>query len=472
MIEVTNATIYLSCYEYGPGVSKVIITLSCPVEKVHKEGTAIRTSQIDREITSIYLSNAKGDRVSSESSHITIELSQYYGLKGGCSPIYFNFSRFHNEWVTQFIVRGSLHITYNFSEINLKFERDCINNRICHDSEKFNARGTFSGDYINPSTKKTEKVSLMYAAYEPANLKEDGEKNPLIIWLHGQGEGGTDVEIAIVGNQVTSLAGEKIQSYFTTKNGSDGSYVLAIQCPTMWMDNGDNRNHNGDLDSRYTEILKDTIDHYLTIVNTDVDLNRIYIGGCSNGGYMSMNMIIKFPQMFAASYQTCEAHAFMVFERDNDGNYIHLKDNKSPTAVVKSDKRFFTDEKIEKIKNVPIWLIASNEDDTVLPSLFSLPTYKMFLKNGLKNVWFSFFKSVNGVDLPDMKYNGHWSWIRLFNDQVTHVQDREKIINSADDDESFGFVPDNNGGGCQNASDENGTYKSIFQWLNAQVKHY
>ena len=29
--------------------------------------------------------------------------------------------------------------------------------------------------------------------------------------------------------------------------------------------------------------------------NEDIDTNRIIIGGCSNGGYMTMEMILKHP---------------------------------------------------------------------------------------------------------------------------------------------------------------------------------
>jgi len=37
------------------------------------------------------------------------------------------------------------------------------------------------------------------------------------------------------------------------------------------------------------------------------DTNRIYIGGDSNGGYMTMLMIRDYPSYFAAAFPTCEA---------------------------------------------------------------------------------------------------------------------------------------------------------------------
>lgn len=470
MTAIVGATLYLTGYDWGPGVSKVIFAFSDPIEKVDKEGASIRTAERDREIKAFYLSNQRGDRVDSRSRYATMELDTVFDPTGSCAPFFFNLAKFHNEWTPTYIVKATFHVTVDGRDTLIGFKQDCINNRICPDSEQFTKRGTFSGKYVNPLTNQEEMLTLQYAAYEPRQLKKDNAKNPLIIWIHGQGEGGVDVDIDLLGNPVTYLAKQKIQSYFTTKNGAKGIYVLAIQTPTMWMDCGDGQNHNGDKESRFLNILIDSINYYLK-QNTDVDRNRIYIGGCSNGGYMSMNLLIHFPEMFAASYQACEAYAYMVFKKDEDGKYVHMEDNPAPTAVYQTDERHFTDEKMNKIKDLPIWLIASHDDDTVLPYIFEMPTYKQLLKLGAKNVWFSYFETVEGILLPGVKFNGHWSWVRFFNDQVTKVQDREKIMNSADDDKSFGFVPSNDGGGSQEASDEKGTYKSIFAWLNAQVKH-
>ena len=55
---------------------------------------------------------------------------------------------------------------------------------------------------------------------------------PLVIWLHGAGEGGTDPTIAYTGNKVVNLSGPEIQA----KLG--GAWILAPQTPTMWMDDG------------------------------------------------------------------------------------------------------------------------------------------------------------------------------------------------------------------------------------------
>ncbi|KAK8871224.1 hypothetical protein M9Y10_009138 [Tritrichomonas musculus] len=470
MTEVKDATIYITGYEWGPGVSKVIVSFTKPVEKVSKEGASIRTDKKDREIKAIYLSNARGDQVNESSAYVTLELDIVFDMEVNCNPFYYNLQTFKNEWAKEYIVKAEFKVISEGKDTLIKLEKDCINNRICPDTELFSNRGIFSGKYQNPITKKEDMLSLRYAAYEPKELKEDNAKNPLIIWINGGGEGGLDIDIALLGNKVTALAGPKIQSYFTSENGAKGIYVLAIQTPTLWMDGGNDQFHNGDFDSRYSGIFMDLLKDYLS-KNPDVDQNRIYIGGCSNGGFMSLNMVISHPDFFAASYHICEIYAYNYFQRDEKGDYIQDKNNSEIlTAKIPTDKRYFTDEKMNSIKDSPMWFIQSDNDGTVVPKLFSFPSYRQLLKLGGKNIWYSYFKTVEGTDMPGEDYNGHWSWVYFFNDQVTRVQNRDKIKNSTDN-EKFGFEPKNEGGGSEKAVDDKGTYDSIFAWLNAQVKH-
>ena len=165
----------------------------------------------------------------------------------------------------------------------------------------------------------------------------------MIIWLHGQGEGGRDVDIALLGNEVCALARDEIQSYFTA--GSEtGSYVLAVQCETYWMDEGDGQNGRGYGASRYTRILMDTIADYVRS-NPDIDTNRIYLGGCSNGGYMTVHMLTTYPDYFAAGYPVCEAYAF--------------------------DRDFGKDAQI--LKDIPLWFTLSADDAVVDPKAIPSP---------------------------------------------------------------------------------------------------
>ena len=123
------------------------------------------------------------------------------------------------------------------------------------------------------------------------------------------GEGGTDPTLVLLGNRVTALSEVTVQQYFP----ENGAAVLAPQCPTMWMDT-DGQQHWKDENvfasngrSFYTEVLKGLIRKYLQL-HPEIDRSRIYIGGCSNGGFMTLNMILAMPDTFAAAFPICPAY--------------------------------------------------------------------------------------------------------------------------------------------------------------------
>jgi predicted esterase len=229
------------------------------------------------------------------------------------------------------------------------------------------------------------KMPLHFGYFSP-NLSSG--RRPLIIWLHGAGEGGYETEIAYTGNKVVSLSSEQVQRIF------GGAYVLAPQVPTMWMDDGSGE-YTKSGKSKYVSALKALIDEFVE-QHPNVDTNRIYIGGCSNGGFMTMRMIIDHPDFFAAAYPVCEA----------------LYD-----AVI-------TDQNIEDIKNTPLWFTHAKNDTIVTPEDTVIPTYQRLLNAGATNVHFSFFDKI--VDTSGMfkdsegapfEFFGHASWIPMLRDE-------------------------------------------------------
>lgn len=430
---VSNMSILVQGYEWGPGVPKVILELAEPALEIRMENITVTTAGKPRVVEDIYLCDENGMQTDSPSLYAAIELKTTAQESG--SPFTYNRAVRMNEWSKIYEVSvSSSAFTIDGITNSLSVSQDCIDSRICPDTEKFQTRKAFTGLYENPFTQTEEELTLRTAAYEPKDIS-DGEKNPLIIWLHGQGEGGRDVDIALLGNEVCALARDEIQSYFTA--GSEtGSYVLAVQCETYWMDEGDGQNGRGFGSSRYTEILMDTIADYVSS-NPDVDTNRIYLGGCSNGGYMTMHMLVTYPDYFAAGYPVCEAYAF--------------------------DKDFGKDAQV--LKDIPLWFVLSADDAVVDSKAYTLPSYRALLQAGAENAWLSLFETVNGSDSPDTRYYGHFSWIYVLNNQVIGVQDRERMEASTDN-ESFGAVPTNNGGGTLAA----GEYRNLFAWLNAQSK--
>ena len=458
---VESAWIYVQGYEWGPGVPKLILELpDAPqtLESLSKDGALAVTAGVQRDITEVGFSDSEGEFTGEPSTFVTLELETTYAVSG--SPFTYNTAIFMNQWSETYPVIAAVTV----DGVTYVVDDDLIDNRICPETEAFSERGEYTDTYLNRMDKSMEEYTLRYAANAPEALLNDGVQNPLIVWLHGQGEGGTDVDIELIGNEVVALNREEIQSQFTTPGGANGAYVLAVQCETYWMDGGDGTNSGGDLMSRYTDILMDTIEYFVQ-GHLDVDPNRVYLGGCSNGGYMTMNMLVTYPDYWAAAYPNCEAYAWAVFEKDADGNYAYDENG----GYKMTAERWMSPEKIEAIKNIPIWFVQARQDPVVNPMLFSMPTYRALLQAGAENAWYSMFDTVPGTDDPNAQYMAHFAWVYTFNNQVTGVQNRDAIKNGPED-ENMGFVPDNNGGGAEQASDANGTYDNLFAWMNAQKK--
>lgn len=237
---------------------------------------------------------------------------------------------------------------------------------------------------------------LRYGYYVP---QTGGGKRPLIIWLHGAGEGGQDPTIAYTGNKVVHLASEGIQAKF------GGAYVLVPQTPTFWMDNGSGQ-YTRTGQSRYVKALKALIDEFIAKNEAAIDTRRIYIGGCSNGGFMTMRMIIDYPDFFAAAWPVCEA----------------LYDE------------VISDADIAAIKHMPIWFTHARNDDVVKPEETAIPTYERLLRAGATNVHFSLFDRV--IDIrgafteegeEPFEYHGHFSWVYALNDDCRLDYDGQPV---------------------------------------------
>lgn len=115
-----------------------------------------------------------------------------------------------------------------------------------------------------------QKQELGYALHIPANSKD---KKPLLIFLHGSGENGSDVEKVKIHGPFKYL-----------KNHNIDAYVLAPQCP-------EGQQWNPDI--LYELILKIQKEN-------NIDTNRIYLTGLSSGGWGTYSLALQHPEMFAA----------------------------------------------------------------------------------------------------------------------------------------------------------------------------
>lgn len=119
-------------------------------------------------------------------------------------------------------------------------------------------------------TEIIQKHELGYALHIPADIKE---KKPLLIFLHGSGEKGTDIEKVKIHGPFKYLKVHKLDAY-----------VLAPQCP---------ENEEWDAEVLYRLILKIQKEN-------NIDSDRIYVTGLSLGGWGTWNLAFAHPDMFAA----------------------------------------------------------------------------------------------------------------------------------------------------------------------------
>ncbi len=365
-------TLIITGYDWGPGVNKVILHESKIISQVNAsdyevvaergyEGVEITPDQASgkRHVLYAYVSDEKGNRVA-KGKHITLALLVGPEETLG-NPIQYIFqnNQGSNHWVDY-----SLSITEKSTGEIWNREKGRIQPLV----DRFDLSGSYT---------HKDGTALTYASFEPT-AKE--EKRPLIIWLHGGGEGGTDPSIPLVANKATNYASKKIQGIF------GGAYVLVPQTPTFWMQSASGAYTRGKENDIYNDALMGLIKKYVTD-RPNIDADRVYIGGCSNGGYMSLKLLLEHPNYFAAAYISALAY--------------HAK--------------YISDVQLEIIQNKPIWFLHCKDDQVTVPDETVVPLYRRLKATGAPNVHFSYYD--HAVDLTGFyggdgyRYNGHFSWI-------------------------------------------------------------
>ena len=167
---------------------------------------------------------------------------------------------------------------------------------------------TFSQEIQGNFSKEiTTKLELNYILQLPTNQKE---KFPLLIFLHGSGERGTDLSIV------------KNHSPFTYQNLIKSPVaLLAPQCPSdIWWNT-----------TAVYQLINEIISKY------NIDKSRIYLTGLSMGGWGTWKLAEEHPELFAAIAPVCApVDRTMVYD-------------------------------VEKLKNLPIRIYHGALDDVVLP---------------------------------------------------------------------------------------------------------
>ncbi len=193
-------------------------------------------------------------------------------------------------------------------------------------------------------------------------------KYPLVIFLHGSGERGSDNDAQLKWG---------VMNFATDRNMMmHPAFVIAPQCPEKagWSNFSREKSgtemHLQTTPTRPMELLIGLI-HQL-IKTLPVDTNRIYITGLSMGGFGTYDAIERYPDLFAAAVPVC------------GGGDV----SKAPL-----------------IAHLPIWIFHGAEDPAVNP-LYSLDMLQALTKAGAHPAF---------TQYPEV---GHFSWLGAYSDPL------------------------------------------------------
>ena len=124
--------------------------------------------------------------------------------------------------------------------------------------------------------------TLPYRLFIPTNYNP-ATKYPLVLFLHGGGENGSDNRL-----QLTGQTGPLVFAADANQQ-ENPSFMVAPQCPISgyWT---------------YT-ILAEQVQGMMNALMAEfsIDADRVYITGLSNGGFGTWDYITRYPQMYAAA---------------------------------------------------------------------------------------------------------------------------------------------------------------------------
>ncbi len=161
----------------------------------------------------------------------------------------------------------------------------CVAVAGCTESEKKSAKSepvvTLGQHAQHFEAEITKKVECDYLLYLPEGYKPGGKKWPLMLFLHGAGERGNDL------NKLKVHGPPKL-----VEQGKDLPFIIiSPQCPT------------GEWWPGLVEMLKALVDD--VTADYAVDTERIYVTGLSMGGFGTWALAGAYPDTFAAAIPIC-----------------------------------------------------------------------------------------------------------------------------------------------------------------------
>ena len=174
------------------------------------------------------------------------------------------------------------------------------------------------------------KDTLPYNIFYPTSYGKKGEKVPLFLWLHGAGERGNDNK-AQLKNVVPYLISPDVQAKFP-------AVIVVPQCPKegYWapVKRFEWSIVNGGAVTPPMHLVIQLLDKLM--LDQNIDTERVYVGGLSMGGFGTLDLLSRRPEIIAAAVPVCGG----------------------------SDL-----EKVKNYKDVPLWIFHGAKDDVVKPEL-------------------------------------------------------------------------------------------------------
>lgn len=236
--------------------------------------------------------------------------------------------------------------------------------------------GVLCDQFVYGIGPETNGLAIDYRYFSPVK-DNDTTKYPLVVWLHGMGNGGEE-RVQITASNVSYWSSEEFQARFT--NG--GAFILAARSDEK----------KGLCWNEGTIVpLKAAIDDFIAKNKDNIDLTRIYVGGYSMGGKMTLKMAVAYPEMFAAAFPICPAW--------------------SPSVAA-----------LECIADMPVW-ITSGKADPLVNYYFSVSkTFEKLsaISNAPENVRFSTLKKVCFED-GKKTVSSHHSWYAVNHDMFSNT---------------------------------------------------
>lgn len=205
---------------------------------------------------------------------------------------------------------------------------------------------------------ETLNYRLMISDYDTIS------KYPLVIFLHGSGERGSDNEAQLKWG-VLGFAEPEIMAHYRP-------IVVAPQCPAgeRWSAYDFEDMSMKETSTKQMQLLKALIDEL--VATMPVDRDRIYITGLSMGGFGTFDALARYPELFAAAVPVC-----------GGGD----------------------PQQASKMVDVPMWIFHGAKDTAVNPQM-SIDMYEALIKAG----------AFPGLTIyPEA---GHFSWIPAYNDDM------------------------------------------------------